>query len=100
MNESLLFVGISGAVAIMASLITGWFTYTASTSYKETERLRAQLNRALKDMAAYQRLEERYISALATDEKPAESWKRHIRKAMRGDGEASPSEEFHSFQKM
>jgi len=83
---------VAGA-AITGSFITGWFTYTSCTSQKKNERIKGRLKKCLQDIAAYHRLEQKYIEALATPQKSAEAWKREMRKSLRIDGYSSPSEE-------
>lgn len=86
MNESLVPVVVGGVIgggfAIVGSLITGWLTYVSSVRKRETELYRRHLIQAYEDIAAFHRLEERYVEKLAEIEpsKTPVGWKRSVRR--------------------
>lgn len=95
MSDTLILAIVASTSAILGSFVTGWFTYRAAVKQREAERFKRKLIQAYKDIAALHRLEERYTVALAktSGERSAESWKREVRKALRDDGFASPSDD-------
>lgn len=93
MSEILLTTVISAAAAIFGSAVTGFFTLRAATREIELEKSKRELSKALRNVAAFHRLEEAYADALATDERTALAWKREIRKRQRDRGYESPSDE-------
>ena len=84
---------VAAAAALLGSLITGALTYAAAARQRDLDRNKRKLERTLRDVAAFHRLEERYIEELAKHGKTAFAWKREIRKQLRDDGFESPSEE-------
>lgn len=93
MDDSIVLATASGLSAVLGSLITGWITYKAAIDQREAIRNKRRLARALRDIAAFHRLEERYANALeATDSRSAAAWKRDIRKQQRTEGQETPSE--------
>jgi hypothetical protein len=84
---------LAAGAAILASAVTGFFTYFAAVRQRETERHKRRLVQAYKDIAAFYRLEELYTEALATQSQSAESVKREVRKLLRESGVDSPSED-------
>lgn len=93
MSETLFVAIIAAGAAILGSLVTGIFTYSASARQREAERYKRRLLQAYKDIVAFYRLEELYIQALASESRSAEAIKRETRKKLRDSGVESPSEE-------
>lgn len=93
MNSDIWVAVVACVAAILGSVVTGWFTLTASSSQKDLQRFKKQLVKAYEDIAAFHRLEEKYTARLADESKSADAWKREIRRELRSDGFNSPSEE-------
>lgn len=93
MSETMYVAIIAAGAAILGSLVTGIFTYTASVRQREAERYKRRLLQAYKDIVAFYRLEELYTQALASGSRSAEAIKREARKKLREAGVESPSEE-------
>lgn len=85
-------VAVGGLFTLLGSAVTGWFTYRAAVRQRELERYKNELGRALRNVAAFHRLEERYTQALASSERTAESWKREIRRQQAEAELPTPSE--------
>lgn len=93
MNDSILLASATGISAVLGSLITGLITYWTATDQRTAAENRRNLKRAYGDIAAFHRLEERYASVLAaSDSRTPAAWKRDIRKRLRDEGFASPSD--------
>ena len=95
MNDTVILAIVASTSAILGSFVTGWFTYRAAVKQREAERFKRKLLQAYIDIAALHRLEERYTAALAhaSADRSAESWKREVRRTLRDDGFASPSDD-------
>jgi len=87
MDDSILLAAATGLSAVLGSLITGLITYRTATDQRALGRHKRRLRRALRDIAALHRLEDRYTNALAaTGSRSSEAWKREIRKQLREEG--------------
>lgn len=93
MDNSIVLAVATGLSAVLGSLITGWITYKAAIDQRATIRNKRRLARALRDIAAFHRLEKRYTNALAaTGSRSAAAWKQDMRKQQRTEGQDTPSE--------
>lgn len=93
MSEQILVALVVGACTILGSLTTGIITYFSTSQAKKLNLYRGRLHCALRDVAAFHRLEARYTRLLETEEKSTHSWKREVRKAQREAGFDTPSSE-------
>jgi hypothetical protein len=93
MSDSLLSVLVGGGLAIVGSAVTGFLTYVATVRQRETESYKHRLIQAYGDIAAFHRLEERYVQKLAAamPSTTAESWKRNVRREQRRADVLTPS---------
>jgi type II secretory pathway pseudopilin PulG len=83
-------VAVVGVIA--GAIITGVLNYYSTQQTKKVDSYKSQLRQAYKDISAFHRLEERYVTALAKyDDRTKDSWKRDIRKQQADDGLATPS---------
>ena len=93
MTEPVLIALIGTTAALGGSLIGGILTYRATKQGNLIRRRTAQLIRAYEDIAAFHRLEARYIGYLASPERTAESWKKQVRREQADANEATPGED-------
>lgn len=93
MSESLFIAIVAVLGTIAGSVATGIFTLYAARRSKEFEKIKERLIICYEDIASFHRLEDRYLLALATSERKAESWKRNIRKQQANDGYPTPSKD-------
>lgn len=94
MGDSILLAVASSLSAALGSLITGWITYKAAIDQRAAIKNKRRLARALRDIAAFHRLEKRYTNALAANgSRSATAWKQDIRKQQRTEGQDTPSEQ-------
>jgi hypothetical protein len=91
MRESIMGALIAVGGVIAGAIITGIFSYFGARQTKKIESYRNQLRVAYRDIAAFHRLEDRYLTALADNERTKESWKRDIRKQQFDAGFPIPS---------
>lgn len=90
-NYFVAMIAVLGTVA--GSVVTGFFTRTTAKRSKDFEKQRQRLKTAYHDIAAFHRLEERYLRALESPDKTSESWKREIRRSLADEGYATLSKE-------
>lgn len=93
MTETLTLGLVAAGSVLGGSIVTGWFTLRASVNQREALRNKRRLIQALRDVAAFHRLEERYTKALASEQKSPESWKREVRRQQFEDNLSTPSED-------
>ena len=93
MGEGLILALVAGGFAVAGSIVTGWFTFAAAARQNELESYRKRLRQAYQDVAAFHRLEERYLVQLANPSRSAEAIKREVRRQLREEGFQSPSED-------
>lgn len=93
MHDQIYSVLITGFFMILASGLTGLITLRALNHQKKLDSYKFQLKQAYRDIAAFHRLEELYVTSLSSEQKSANAWKREKRKQLRDEGFLSPSEE-------
>jgi hypothetical protein len=93
-SQQILLVLVTGGLALLGSLITGLITFYTAARLRDAERNKRSLIRVYRDIAAFHRLEERYAEVLAqaSDSHTAEAWKREVRRKLRDQGFASPTD--------
>ena len=92
MQEPLIQSAVTGLFTIAGSVVTAVITYVASRPHKKLMRYRKRLLRSQRDNLALCNLERYYTEELAKHGRSPEAWKREIRKKMRDDGLAGPSQ--------
>ena len=93
MDNSVVLALAAGGFAVLGSVVTGLFTYMAAVKQREADLYKSRLQQSYRDVAALHRLEERYLSALASESKSARAWKLEVRRRQREEGFATPSDE-------
>ena len=84
---------IAGGLTIAGGLVTGIITSLTAIRLREVAKLKRDLVRSYRDVAAFHRLEERYAEELAqiSTSRTAEGWKRELRRRLREHGYPSPT---------
>jgi len=92
-NKQILPVLVGGGLTLLGSLITGLITFYTAARLRDSERNKRSLVRAYRDIAAFHRLEERYAEELAqaSTSHTADAWKKLLRRKLRDQGFASPT---------
>lgn len=105
MSEQIQITLLMGGFTLLGAVITGiaaWlsarFQYARDRTREDLTASRRELLHSLGDVAAFHKLEQRYtllLSNLARTEgesaKSAEAWKREVRRTVRAEGFATPS---------
>ena len=92
MSEPIIVALVAVGGVIAGAIITGVLNYYSTQRTKRVDSYKSQLRQAYKDISAFHRLEDRYVTALAKYDRTSEAWKRDIRKQQADDGLPTPSQ--------